>query len=178
MLDDWTVRFNTTLDSVKSADAWNRIQHLLRQVARSSETIFFAMQTSALIAILCCAARVLDTVMAKAGDDIQKWWTITLLELPPILLSAICALAWFVKATAITEQGARVPSLVNSLLVKPHTPIALDHQLLVGFIKNSDVGYYWKGSRLNTTVFINYCYLWGVVICGLFTTALKFNQQQ
>lgn len=140
--------------------------------------IFFAVQTSALIAIICCVARVLDIVMAGPGGEEQTWWVFCLLEFLPTLIMVVCALAWFAKATAVTEQSIRIPPVVNSLLVEPNKLITSEHQLFVSFIKNSDTGFYWKGCRLDATVFINYCYLVGAMICALFTTAFKFAQTQ
>jgi len=177
MVDGWTVEFYKNLNCVHSADAWNTIQALMRRVASSIETIFLAVQASALIVFMCCFARVLDIVTAKSGDGTQRWWTLAFLELLPTLIMAVCPLACFARATAVTERGVRVPSVVNSLLVKPNTLISSEHQSFVSFIKNSDIGFYWKDSRLDTTVFMNYCYLCGAVISALFTTALKFNQK-
>jgi len=178
IMDDWTVDFHRNLYCVRSAGAWDRIQALLRRVARSVEMIFFAVQTSALIAIISCVARVFDIVMAGPGIEEQTWWVFCLLEFLPTLIMVVCALAWFAKATAVTEQSIRIPPVVNSLLVEPNKLITSEHQLFVSFIKNSDTGFYWKGCRLDATVFINYCYLVGAVICALFTTALKFAQKQ
>jgi len=175
ILDEWTVRFNKTHDCVNGAESWNVIEALMQRVARSIETTFLAVQAYALIAMICCVARVLDIITAKPSDDTQTWWMLTLLELLPTGITAGCALALFAKATAITEQGFRVPPVVNSLLVRPKTAITSEHQRFVNFLKNSKVGCYWKGCRLDATVFVNYCYLCGAVICALFTTALKFK---
>jgi len=174
MLDDWTVDFHKYLDCVHGAVAWDKIQALMQRVAGSVEMIFFVVQTSALISIICCVARVLDIFMVDPGGDQQTWRMVALLEFLPTLIMVVCALAWFAKATAITEKGLRIPPVVNSLMVEPNTPITSKHQFFVGFIKNSDIGFYWKGSRLDATVFINYCYICGAVICAVFTTALKF----
>jgi len=177
MLDGWTVDFNKRRDCIQGADAWNSVQALMRRVADAIQTCFLALQTSALITLICCAARIVDIIVNKAGDDMRAFGILVLLDIPSIIM-AVCALAWFAKASAVTEQSVRIPPVVNSLLLRPQTQIACEDQMFVNFIKNSDAGFYVSGSRLTATVFMNYCYLCGAVICALFSAALNMYQQQ
>jgi len=176
MLDQWTVDFNKSLDCNSSAEAWNSLQALMRRVAEAIQTWFLAVQTSALIAFICCATRILDIIMTKSGNEMRAAWSSALLELPTLVMAA-CALMWFAKASGVTEQSVRVAPVVNSLLVKPKAAITVEHQVFVSFVKNSDAGFYVAGSQLNATVFMNYCYLCGAVICGLFSAALNVYQK-
>jgi len=148
----------------------------MRRVAEAVQTWFLAVQTSALIAFICCATRVLDIIMTKSGNEMRAAWSSALLELPTLVMAA-CALMWFAKASGVTEQSVRVAPVVNSLLVKPKAAITVEHQVFVSFVKNSDAGFYVAGGQLNATVFMNYCYLCGAVICGLFSAALNVYQK-
>jgi len=176
ILDQWTVDFNKDHDCTRGAEAWNSLQALMRRVAEAIQTCFLAVQTSALIAFICCAARVLAIIMTKPGNEMRAAWSSALLELPTLVMAA-CALMWFAKASGVTEQSVRVPPVVNSLLVEPRASITPEHHVFVSFVKNSDAGFYVAGSQLNATVFMNYCYLCGAVICGLFSAALNVNQK-
>jgi len=175
MVDRWTGRFNKSLNCTDGARSWNTVQALMRHVAQGVESSFLAVQTSALIILLCCAGRVLDIIMTKSGEAMRLSCMLAFLEVPTLVM-AFCALILFGKATAITEKSVQIPNVVNSLLVKPCMPISVDDQAFVSFIQNSCAGVYIKGSRLNATVLMNYSYLCGAVICGLFTTALSMHQ--
>jgi len=177
MVDRWTGRFNKSLNCTDGAASWNTVQALMRQVAQGVQSSFLAIQTSALITLLCCAGRVLDIIMTKSGEEMQSACMMALLELPTMIM-AFCAFILFAKAAAVTEKSVQIPNVVNSLLIKPRLPISVEDQAFVSFIHNSCAGVYIKGSRLNATVLMNYSYLCGAVICGLFTTALSMYQQK
>jgi len=176
MLDRWTVDFNRSANLIIGADSWNSVQALMRRVADSIQICFLAVQTSALVAIMSCAARVLQVITNKQDVDVGASSVVVLLDFP-IFIMAVCALVWFAKASAVTEQSGRVPPVVNSLLLTPNTQVSSDHHVFVGFIKNSETGFYVGGSRVNATVFMNYCYLCGAVICALFSSALNRYSQ-
>jgi len=177
VLDRWTADFDKSRDCIGGADSWNSVQALMRRVADAIETCFLAVQTSALIALICCAARLLDIIMSRSGGDMRESWILVLLVVPPVTM-AVCALVWFAKASAVTEQSVRVPPVVNSLLARPRTQVSCEHQMFVSFIKNSETGFYVSGGRLSATVFMNYCYLIGAVICALCSAALNVYQKQ
>jgi len=177
MLNRWTADFNYRRDYIRGADSWNSVQALMRRVAEAMQSCFLAVQTAALVALLSCAARILHVIKDKKDAD-AKASSIWMLLVAGILMLAVCALAWFATASAVTEQSGRVPPVVNSLLVAHKNQISCEHQMFVSFIKNSETGFYVGGGRLNATVFMNYCYLCAAVICALFSTALNMYQQQ
>jgi len=177
MLDGFSVKFYTSLDMTTGAASWNIVQSILRRVSTTIETSFLAVQTSAFVAFLCITAQMLRIIMTQTGDELYKSWTCTLLDIPTLIM-ALSALVLFADAAAVSEKCTRVPPVVNSLLVDPGSAVTSRHHSFVSFISNSDAGFYVKGNRLNSMVLMNYCYLCGAIICGIFTTALSMSRSK
>jgi len=78
----------------------------------------------------------------------------------------------------VTEACIRIPPVMNSFGVTDHDAINHDRQYLVSYILHSQAGFRVKGALINGTLLMNYCYLCGAVVCGLFTTGLSLSQQQ
>jgi len=96
----------------------------------------------------------------------------------PSLMMAFSAFVVFIKAACLTETCARVPPVMNTVQVKDGNAINHDRQYLVSFISHSQAGFYVKGSRVDATMLMNYCYICGAIVCGLFTTGLSMSRQQ
>jgi len=174
MVDAWAHRFQNTLNRTECAESWNIAQATMRQVTKCIETSFLAVQASSLITLLCCAGRVLD-ITAKSGEAMRSSLMLALLELPTLIM-AFCALVLFAKAAVVTEKSMQIPAMVNSLLLQPGSPISLEGQAFVSFLKNGQAGVYIKGSQLNAITLMNYLYLCSGVIYVVVTNGLSMNQ--
>jgi len=177
MLDAYTTEFHDRDAWARAVKAWNVVQALLHNLSRRVDSCFLAVQTSATIAFLCYAARILDSIITKSTGKHMDQFMLAVLELPSLMM-VLGAFVLFVKAAGVTEACVRVPPVMNSVGVDVDNPINHDRQYLVSFISNSHAGFRIKGNRVDATLLMNYCYLCGAVVCGLFTTGLSMSRKQ
>jgi len=152
---------------------WNGLQALLRRVAEVIENCFLTIQSTMIIAVLCCAGRLVTvtinlTTHPADVDDVGM----ILLGYVQVLLTAFATIALFAKAASVTEKCSRVPALINSMVPEDGDKIDHERQYLVTYIRHSDAGFYVKGSRFTAAMLVKFCYLLGTVICGLGSTVL------
>jgi len=175
MLDMYSVEFYEKVDWRLGVFLWNTVGTILHQFSIKIDTCFLALQTSAAISFMCFAARALHIVLTPNAIENYHVVILALLEIPSLIMTA-SAFILLIKAVGITETCARTPSVVNSAHVTLETTLGHNRQLLVSFINNSNAGFISKGVRLNATMLMNYCYLGGAIVCGIFTTALSMSR--
>jgi len=154
------------------------VQAILHNLSSRVDTCFLAVQTSAALVFLSYAARVLDSIIAKSGGQLLHQWAVMALDFPNLMI-ALSALQVFIKAACVTETCIRVPPMMNSVKVEEEekTAINYERQYLVTYIIHSQAGFRVKGSRIDATMLMNYCYICGAIACGLFTTGLSMSRK-
>lgn len=178
MIDNFCIEFFLGLDYAVGVSSWNVLQAILRLAAGTIDTCFLIVQTAAAGAFVLNCCRLLDTSLsvtrgAEPGD--LQMIGFQVLELLPSFFLALCAVAVFVKAAAVTEKCSRVPSLINSMCFEGEE-INEDRQFVVQYITNSNAGFYVKGVRLTASMVIKLLYLCGAAVFGLATKLLSSSR--
>jgi len=180
MLDSYCIEFFESLDCCWGVLSWNGLQALLRQVAETVENCFLAVQSSMIVAVLCCTAR-LVIVSFEHGNDgevaaLDGPQTVILVYIR-LLLIGLVVLALFAKAANVTDKCSKVAPLVNSVTIEEDQQIHYERQYLVSYIIHSDAGFYVKGCRFTTAMLVKCCYVFGTIICGMGTTILSMGHK-
>jgi len=177
MLDAYSSQFHNSDKWAQAVTEWNVVQSILHTLSRQVDSCFLAVQTSSAVVFLSFAAGILDSVITKSSDQLLHQCILWMLELPT-LMTSLCALQLFVKAASVTEICARVPPVMNSVKVEDSNgAINHDRQYLVAFIAQSQAGFRAKGSLIDATMLMNYCYICGAIACGIFTTGLSMSRK-
>jgi len=175
-LDNYLVEFYRTKDWSLAVCAWNTVHTILSRVSCALDSSFLAVQTSGTLGLLCFAVKLLNEVVTgSAGGQRDQIILKMLLHLPTVLMAA-CAFLLLVQAAAITETCVTIPTVVNSAQVTSENATSPKRLYVVAFIKHCQAGFSIKGSLVNATVLLNYCYLCGAVLCGIFTTGLSLSR--
>jgi len=176
MLDAYSTDFQRTNEWGRAVSCWNVVQAILRNVSCRVDSAFLAVQTSSVLVFLSFAAGILRSIMTNSGDaglDQHAW---AVLQVPSMMI-ALTAFILFVKAAGVTETCMRIPPVMNSVLVTVDNSINRDRQYLVSDVLHSQAGFRVKGTLITGTLLMNYCYLCGAIICGLFTTGLSLSRK-
>jgi len=171
MLDAYSRELHQNLDWARGVCSWNKVQAMLHCEAAQMASCFLALQTSAALAFLCYSARMKEAIFKASVVGA------TALFETPTLVIALSAFLLLVKAGNITEICTRMPPVTNSVEVTFDNAVNYERQYLVNFIKNSEAGFYVKGTRLTAFLLLNYCYILGAVVCALFTTGQSLPQK-
>jgi len=177
MLHAYRFQYQGIDEWARGVRAWNLVQAILRRLSTRIGSCFLAKQTSATVVILIYAARILDMVTTKSDDTLLSRSVPSMLELPSLMM-ALASFVLFVKAAVVTETCVGIPPAINSKIVTDESAINHDRQYLVQYVLHSQAGFYVKGSRIDATMLMNYCYLCGAIVCGLFTTGLSMSRKQ
>jgi len=175
-LDAYMVSFYEHSKFSEGILSWNILMALIHDVSTKIDSCFLAVQTSAVVAFLCCAARVLDMVLSAPKDLSNLQLVLVCFDISSLAMVIVGTFMLLAKSVSITETCALLPQVVNSLQV-PETPVNYDRESMVSFIINSQPGFRVKGTQLNATFLLNYCYLCGAIVCGIFTTGLSLSQK-
>jgi len=170
-----TLLSSTRTDYPKGIDSWNTLVSLIQSVSVVIGSCFLAVQTSGAIALLCYAARVLKLVIAVRSSGLTFQHMIVLLDVSSLILLAAGPFAHLVKAANVTSSCSRVPQIVNSSHVTLANAVNFERQHLVSFMANSKAGFSINGTQLNANFLMNYCYIGGAIVCGIFTTGLSVS---
>jgi len=177
MLDAYSDEFHDSDKWACAVTKWNVVQAILRNLSKRVDTCFLAVQTSAAVVFLSYVAGILDNIMTTSGDQQLHQGILVALGLPNLMI-ACSALMIFVKAAGVTETCTHVPPMMNAVKVDDvRTAINHDRQYVVSYITHSQAAFRVKGSRIDTTMLMNYCYICGAIACGLFTTGLSMSRQ-
>jgi len=162
MLDAYSDEFHDSDRWARAVTKWKVVQAILHNLSSRVDTCFLAVQTSAALVFLSYAARVLDSIIAKSGGQLLHQWAVMALDFPNLMI-ALSALQVFIKAACVTETCIRVPPMMNSVKVEEEekTAINYERQYLVTYIIHSQAGFRVKGSRIDATMLMNYCYICG-----------------
>jgi len=171
MLDAYSRELHQHLDWARGVCSWNKVQAMLHCEAAQMASCFLALQTSAALAFLCYSARMKEAILKASGVGAAA-----LFEAPALVI-ALSAFLLLLKAGSITEICTRMPPVTNSIEVTADNAVNYERQYLVNFIKNSEAGFYVKGTRLTAFLVLNYCYILGAIICALFTTGQSLPQK-
>jgi len=178
MLDAYSDEFYDSDKWAHAVTEWNVVQAILHNLSSRVDCSFLAVETSAAVVFLSYAAGVLHSVVTKSGNELLNQSILLLLELPTLII-ALSAFVLFVKAAGVTETCVRVPPVMNSVKVEEgNRAINYDRQYVVTYIAHSQAGFRAKGSLIDATMLMNYCYICGAIVCGLCTTGLSMLRQQ
>jgi len=186
MVDGYCMECFEGLRCNRAVYAWNVLQGLLRHVAKIMDNCLVCLQVFLMLAFLWLVSLMMEIMMQLPSKPLEQ--LVAEMRERGSLPGAGLALLWllvmgpsaimiFVKAAGITEQCFRVPGLVNSMVAEPEEQLNLERQYLVGFIMNSDAGFYLKGVKLTAAMMVKACYLFSAIVCTLGTTALSMNKR-
>jgi len=173
MLDNYSSKSLYCMEWSLRASSWNIVQALLSRVSCAVGCCFLAVQTSGTIGFLCFAVQLLDDIVMSSGDKRGSPRVLTMIPDLPILMISAFAFVLLILAASLTETCLRLPTVVNTAQVRGGNAINPNRLRAVAFIQNCKAGFSVKGSQVNATVLLNYCYLCGAVVCGIFTTGLS-----
>jgi len=114
----------------------------------------------------------LDLFTRGLDDQHKHHYVFVLLLDVPMLMMIVGSFFLLVQAATITETCNRASAVINSADVTTEdatNPVRLN---VVSFIRNSQAGFSVRGTQLNATVLMKYCYLCGAVICAMFTSGV------
>jgi len=171
MLDAYSRELHINVDWARGVCCWNKVQAMLHCEAAQMSSCFLALQTSAALSFLCYSAHMKEAIFVTF--DVGA----TALFQTPTLVVALSAFWLFVKAANLTETCTRMSPVTNSVAVAIDNAVNYERQYLVNFIRNSEPGFYVKGTRLTAFLLMNYCYILGAVVCALFTTGQSLPQK-
>jgi len=177
-VDRYCLEFFEHRDCQEGVSVWNGLQALLRRVAEAVENCFLTMQSAVIIAVLCCAGRLVTMTINLITDsaDVDAIGMM-LLSFTPVIVTAFATLVLCTKAASVTAKCSRVPALINSMTSKEGKHIDHEHQYLVTYIAHSDAGFYVKGSRFTTALLVKFWYLIVAIVCSMVSTALTMAKR-
>jgi len=180
MVESYCIEFFERMDCQWGVSSWNSLQALLRRVAETVENCFLVVQSSIIVAVLCCTAQLVtlsiehnNGMRSAALEDLKP----VILFYTQLLLIGLVAMVLFAKAASVTDKCSKVAPLVNSVTLEEDQEIDHERQYVVAYIIQSDAGFYVKGSRFTAAMLFKSCYLFGTIICGLVTTMLSIGDK-
>jgi len=176
MLDAFSHKAQETEDWGQGVCRWNVVQAMLNNMSLRVDLSFLAQQTASVIVFLSFAAGMLDIFVMNSGEKRLEQYVLVALQIPSLAM-ALAAFVLFIKAAGVTGTCKRIPPIINSVSVARGSFLNIDRQYLVSYILHSQAGFYVKGSLIDATMLMNYCYLCGAIACGLFTTGLSMSQK-
>jgi len=139
----------------RAAHVWNMTQAILRKVSAVVQPYFLVLG----IILVSTVPLLLIGVIRNHGTPS--------VAMVPALCMTCGILYMLLLAATISEQCARVPSLVNAMSFGDGTEEA--RQLTVNFISSSGAGFYISTMRLTTATVLKFMYIWCIVVVGWLT---------
>eukprot|EP00429_Kryptoperidinium_foliaceum_P053767 CAMPEP_0176076082 /NCGR_PEP_ID=MMETSP0120_2-20121206/38031_1 /TAXON_ID=160619 /ORGANISM="Kryptoperidinium foliaceum, Strain CCMP 1326" /LENGTH=160 /DNA_ID=CAMNT_0017409795 /DNA_START=141 /DNA_END=623 /DNA_ORIENTATION=+ len=139
----------------RAAHVWNMTQAILRKVSLSVQPYFILLGV-----ILLCTVPLLLLGILRDYDT-------PIVAMIPAIGVTCGILYMLLLAATISEQCARVPSLVNAMSFGDGTESA--RQLVVDFISSSGAGFYISTMRLTSATVLKFMYIWCIVVVGSVT---------